>query len=201
MTPRRLYFILLGSIGLLVVGIGALLWFGNTYLHNKSQKLVDAKLDNYTTEELERVYQRANKDLESYRSLGETLSKVLPKEKDQAMAVRELYKIASETNISIESVNFAASTLGQKATGTTKPNASITQAKQVEGIDGVLGIDISISAKGIGTRPIAYNDMITFLQKVELNRRSMMIKEISISPSKSLDGVTFTATLTTFVKP
>lgn len=201
MTPRRLHFILLSGIGMLVVGVAVLLWFGNIYLHNKSQALIEAKLDNYSTEELERVYQRANKDLESYRSLGETLSKVLPKEKDQAMAVRELYKIASETNISIESINFAASTLGQKTTGPSNTASAITQAKPVQGIDGVLGIDISISAKGPGTKPIAYNDMIAFLQKVELNRRSMMIKEISISPAKALDGVTFNATLTTFVKP
>ncbi len=211
MNARKVYFAMITVLVLLIGGIGAILYFGNTLLHTQATKLVDAKLENGASEELERSYIKAGKDLETYKNLGETLARILPKDKDQARAVRELYKIADETSIAIDNVRFPNSTLGQKTpaatstpatTGsTTTPTETITQAKPVDGIQGVQGIDIDISAIGKNGNTISYNNMITFLQKVESNRRSMQVKRITVSPDETRGGVTFAATLTIFVKP
>lgn len=212
MNAQKVYFGLIAILVLLIGGIGTILYFGNNLLQSRANKLVEAKLDSSVSEELERSYIKASKDLETYKNLGETLALILPKDKDQARAVRELYKIADETNISIDSIRFPNSTLGQKiaaapaasgstATPTTPATSTITQAKPVDGIQGVQGIDIDISAIGRSGNTIPYDNMIRFLQGVELNRRSMQVKRMTVSPSETRSGVTFTATLTIFIKP
>lgn len=208
MTAKRLYFILLASMGLLVVGAGAMVYFGYNFMSKSSDSLVNAKLENIAIEEQEINYAKARKDLEKYEDLGVLLRDVLPKEKDQALAVRELYNIGDETNISVDSIQFPASSLGQKpaataggTTPTTTTNSTVTQAKAVEGLSGVLGIDVELTLKPKSGTSIPYDNMIQFLQKVELNRRSMQIKKITVTPDAKNGGLTFNITLTIFVKP
>lgn len=213
MTAKKLYFTLIITICLLIVGAGAMMYFGYSFMKKSSDTLVTAKLDNVAAEEQEVNYLQAKKDLEKYKSLGDLLSYILPKDKDQARAVRELYKIGEETNISVDSIQFPASSLGQKAAATTNattpttnttpatPTTTVTQAKSVEGMTGVLGIDVDITLKPESGNSIPYDNMIKFLQKLELNRRSMQIKKITVKPDAKNGGVTFNVTLTIFIKP
>ena len=199
---------------LLIIGAGAMIYFGYSFMNKSSDSLVTAKLDNIGAEEQEVNYIQARKDLEKYKSLSELLSNILPKDKDQARAVRELYKIGDETNISVDSIQFPASSLGQKApaTSTTTPSTTapttpaptgptVTQAKAVEGMSGVLGIDVDLTLKPETGNSIPYDNMIKFLHKLELNRRSMQIKKITVKPDAKNGGVTFNVTLTIFIKP
>jgi len=208
MTAKRLYFVLLASMGLLVIGAGAMVYLGYNFMSKSSDSLVNAKLENIAIEEQEINYAQARKDLEKYEDLGVLLRDVLPKEKDQALAVRELYKIGDETNISVDSIQFPASSLGQKpatttggTTPTTTTSSTVTQAKAVEGLSGVLGIDVELTLKPKSGTSIPYDNMIQFLQKVELNRRSMQVKKITVTPDAKNGGLTFNVTLTIFVKP
>ncbi len=193
----------------LIVGAGAMIYFGNSFMKKKSNSLVEAKLDSYTTEQKEKTYLQARKDLEKNKDLNDLVAKILPKEKDQAKAVSELYKIASESGITIDKIQFPSSTLGQKAvvaTGTSATQSSstpaaaaavVTQAKAVEGLKSVMGIDIDIYSG----KSMKYDNMITFLQKIELNRRSMQVKKITVTPDLEKNVLSFNVTVTTFVKP
>lgn len=190
----------------LIIGAGAMIYFGSSFMKKKSNALVEAKLDSYTTEQKEKTYLQARKDLEKNKDLNDLVAKILPKEKDQAKAVSELYKIASESGITIDKIQFPSSTLGQKTAvatpGTTQSSSApatpaVTQAKAVEGLKSVMGIDIEVYSG----KSMKYDNMITFLQKIELNRRSMQVKKITVTPDLEKNVLSFNVTVTTFVKP
>lgn len=188
----------------MIAGAGAMIYFGNSFMKKNSVKLVNAKLESFTTEEKEKSYLQARKDLDKYSDINQLADKILPKDKDQARAVSEIYKIAAETGITIDKIQFPTSSLGQKiattagSTKTTDPGvSSVTQAKAVEGLKSVLGIDIEVASAG----GMQYNNMIAFLKKLELNRRSLQVKKITVTPDLSKNVLTFNVTVTTFVKP
>lgn len=210
MTAKKLYFSMIGLLVVFIIAAGAMIYFGTSFMKKSSESLVNAKLDNYAAEEQERNFVKAKKDLEKYKDLSALVAKILPKDKDQARAVSELYKMAAESNISIDKIQFPSSTLGQKVTTPTTgsdaskttttpttPTNTVTQAKAVEGLKSVLGIDIEIASG----KNLKYEDMIKFLQKIESNRRSMQVKKIVVHPDLEKNVLNFEVTITTFVKP
>lgn len=215
MTAKKTYFLLVGLLGLLVISTFVGLYFGNKYMKSSAQSLVNTKLDNIASDAEEQTYLQSRKNLDKYKDLSNTISKVLPKSKDQAQAVKELYRIGDETGIVIDKIQFPSSTLGQKTAAiatptttdknsqatTTPSTPSVTQAKPVTGMPGVLGIDVQIGLQPAYGKSISYDNMIRFLQKVENNRRSMQIKQINVHADPINGGVTFDTTLTIFVKP
>jgi hypothetical protein len=203
MNAKKFHYILIGSLVFLVLATGAVIYLANGLMQKTSDSLVAVKLDILGLDQQEKTYIQARKDIEKYSAVSDTVEKVLPEDKDQARAVRELYQIAGETSINIESIQFPSSTLGQKIAKTpeaaSSAQISISQAKPVEGMSGVLGIDMEVrllSSRG-SSSSISYDNLNLFLQKVEKNRRSMMIKKISVSPD--LKEVNLTVTI--FVKP
>ncbi len=197
MTAKTVNRLLLIVLILVIVLTGGVLFVSNYLMRNSANKLVQAKLDNIGFDNAEQSYLQARQYLEEYAELNEVMQKVLPKSKDQAQAVSELYKIGDETGIKIASVQFPSSSLGQKSTN----SSTVTQAKAVDGMPGVLGIDVSLSLEPASGLSISYDNMISFLQKVELNRRNMQIKQITVNADIVNGGVTFSAIITIFVKP
>ena len=197
MNAKKTYFLLLGLLLASIVGAIAAIFIGNMIMQKSSDNLVKAKLDSIGADTEEQTYLQARKNLERYSTLNETISQVLPKSKDQAQAVKALYQIGDETGIIVSNIQFPTSTLGQKSTAV----GSVTQAKAVTGMPGVQGIDISIELLPASGKSISYANMIKFLQDVELNRRNMQIKQISVNADVINSGVTFKLTLTIFVKP
>lgn len=200
MNAQRLNKLLLGLLLLLILATVGMLGFSNILMQRNANKLVEAKLNNISYDSEEQSYLQARKDLEQYASLNEIMQKILPKSKDQAQAVSELYKIGDETGIVVQNIQFPSSNLGQKSSssGSTK---TVTQAKAVDGMPGVMGIDITVQLAPVSGDSISYDNMISFLQKAELNRRSMQIKQITVYANTEGSGVTFDITLTIFVKP
>lgn len=217
MTAKKTFYLMIGLLGLLVIGAFVGIYFGNKFMKNSANSLVSTKLDNIASDDEEQTYLQSRKNLEKYKSLSETVAKVLPKSKDQAQAVKELYRIGDETGIVIDKIQFPTSTLGQKIAAAATPAAtdkksddttpvtpaapSVTQAKPVVGMPGVMGIDVQIGLQPAYGKSISYDNMIRFLQKVENNRRSMQIKQINVHADPINGGVTFDTTLTIFVKP
>jgi hypothetical protein len=205
MSAKKFNRLMIILLAVCLCGAFAMVYFGNTIMRNSSRSLVDVKLKNVSLDIQEQNYLQARKDLEKYSELSTVIQQVLPKSKDQAQAVAELYKIGDETGILIDKVQFSSSSLGQRtsssSTGTTASSSSVTQASPVAGMTGVLGMDVTISLQPASGKSIAYNSMIAFLQKIEVNRRNMQIKQISVSSDTKNGGVTFQLTLTIFVKP
>jgi hypothetical protein len=167
---------------------------------------------------------RQKKVLATQASSVSTLSFVLPKEKDQARALKEIEAIANQANVTIESVGFPSSTLGSAqtvapkttadttapsttsgtSTGATatptpsKPTKVVSQATPLKDIPGVQSIELSIGAinsKDTSIKGVRYDEMLSLLKLIERNRRTMQIRSIGIGQTETAAGKTYSLTL------
>lgn len=218
-NAKRFRIILTILLILQATGAGALTVYTNVWLTKKSANLVELKLDTVGLEQQQKVNLQAAKDLKNYESTRVLLEKIVPKSKDQAKTIGELLKIAEEIGVTIRTMTFPASELGntiarQTVVGTTPSAAAtnsnaITQAKPVPNIPGLLGIEVSLSQidrkGGSSGDGVTYKQLLDFLEAVEKNRRTLQIKTLQILPFRNATGVvggySLSLTMNIFVKP
>jgi hypothetical protein len=206
---------------LLTIGlIGAVFAFGNRILSQQGSKVANLKLDNQILDEQQLQLRKTQKDVEQYSSFTTVANQVIPQDKDQARAIREILAIAKESNITIKNITFPASTLGDKKTttsSTTEQAATpaptvISQAKPVDGISGVMQLEITISPEltekalvgGEEVTGVSYDDFLQFLEKLESNRRTAHVAQVNVTPqtaTKTAPLIDFTMKLNVFIKP
>lgn len=214
MTSRKVFFIMLGVVGLMGVMVIAAAVFGDLLLHKQSNKLVALKLDNQVIEAQQTSLIQAKKDIQKYSELKNIAKQVVPQDKDQARATREIVTLANQAGVKIASVSFPASTLGQAQPKTTTTDSSstpvaktcstsgtaITQVKPVDGIKDLCQLDITVVSDT--TSPASYARLIDFLNRLEQNRRTAQVSQISIQPdAQNRSGLNFTLTITVYIKP
>lgn len=206
MSPKRMFFVMLGLL-VLIAGLGvATLVVGNNMLQKKSQKLVSLKLENKVLEEQQVALKKAKADVAKNAELEKIAKAVVPQDKDQARAVREIVQIAQDAGIKLKSITFPSSNLGTAVVvtpsgGSTTPSAPVSspvsQAKPVEGISGVLGLEMSIAPDD--TSPVSYKQFLDFLTRLENNRRTAQVTQIKIDPKGN--NIMFALTINIFIKP
>lgn len=195
---------------------------GNNLLKNSSEELQSLKLKDRLLREQQTALIKAKQDIEKYKDFEQIAKGVVPQDKDQAKAVREIVKLAEQSGIQLGSVTFSPSELGGGSSAPSSntnqnpdaPNANtqspststkspVTQAKPVENVPGVYSLQMSIEPDTKKTQ-ITYSQLIEFLQKLENNRRTAQITQIKIEPSISdppSPYLDFSITLNIFVKP
>lgn len=210
MSSKRMYFVMLGIIVLLSLATVATVVVGNSLLENRSKKLNDLKVEDKLLEEQQSALAQANKDIAKYSDLEKVSKSIVPQDKDQAKAVQEVVKYAQESGISIKSITFPSSNLGQKnaSSGTQSSDNSsnnqqaqtspISQAKPVEGIKGVYSLEMTVTNNPTGTD---YYQLLNFLGKLESNRRTAQITQLRITPVKGSPYLQIVITLNIFIKP
>lgn len=212
-NSKTAYMMMLGLCVLIVGIIIATVVVGDSYLSRKSARLTELKLDTEIIDLQQNALIEAKKDIASYSELNNISKQVVPQDKDQARAVREIISVADQSGIGIASVTFPSSTLGKKPaatkqsggsnepqTPTTQPANPLTQAVPVKGLDGLYQLEIAVASDP--AKPASYAKLIDFLERLENNRRTAQVAEIVITPTvgdrKSLN---FTLTLTVYIKP
>ncbi len=207
---------MLGLIGLLVLGSVASIVVGNSMLKKQSNELINLKLENKVLDEQQIALISANKDIDKYADLEKVTKSIVPQDKDQAKSVREIVKLAEESGIDISSLSFPSSNLGTaapKPETTNKPEGSgdspkpatpsappVSQVKAVDGIPGVYQLEITLQSDS--TKPVSYINLINFLTKLEQNRRTAQVAQISIQPKgNDIRELTFTIVINVFIKP
>lgn len=207
MNTKRAFWLMSGLVVLLSgLAIGSAV-MGNLLLQKQASKLYDLKLQNKVLDEEQLALLQANKDVQKYTELEQIAKTIVPQDKDQAKAVREIVKIASDSGVTLKSVTFPSSTLGQSAIKTPGATSSpkvvtppLTQVKVVEGIPGVYSMEITVTSDD--TRPVPYSNFLKFLTKLEQNRRTAQVSTISIQPNtKAADSLSFTITVNVYIKP
>jgi hypothetical protein len=208
MSSRRVHTIMLIAIALtLALSVGTVV-FGNNMLKSKSVKLQELKLEDKVLEEQQASLLQAKKDLEKYKTLEDIAKAIVPKDKDQAKAVREINQLAAASNINLVSISFPSSSLGQKATpakteeGTSAKTEtkSISQAKPVAGINGVYQVAVTLTSDP--SQPITFDQLVDFLQQLEKNRRTAQVSDLNIDPdTKDRNRLTFSLTINIYTKP
>lgn len=223
-TTKRLFYIMIGLVVGLSLVVIAVAVAGNNLLKKEAFKLSELKAQNQVVQDQEIALIQGKKDIEKYKDLNELAKSIVPQDKDQARTVREINRIAAESGIQLQGITFTASTLGQAAPAPAKPaedssggsggsgggtdaapkpaqpaQPSVTQVTPVEGIQGVYALGITITPAA--DQPIPYEQFLSFLEKLENNRRTAHVDNISVNPVEGSDGVTFTLTLNAYVKP
>ncbi len=207
-----MFFVLIGVVALLGVLAVVILIYGNNKLQSQSDTLTELRLEDRLLEEQQTALTRAKADIETYSELENVAKSVVPQDKDQARAVREIIQLAGENGIPIRSITFPASNLGSQPTsrggGTPSSGASqnpaLTQAKPVDDIPGVYSLEMNILPPD--GAPIQYNQFIQFLESLENNRRTASVSRVRIDPARSEDGaqsgfITFRLTINIYIKP
>jgi len=215
MTSKRLHPALIGVISLLLIGLLAGTYGINKMLGTQANKLTGLKAKNQALEQERLSFKKARKDIKTYSGLYKIAQSVVPEDKDQAEAVREIVNIAAANNVNLAAINFPASTLGGNGmaqaggtSGTTKPSASagnsktnsLSQLTPVKSIKGVY--ELPITVEGDPKNPVRYDEFISFLSALEHNRRTAQVSTVSIHPdTKDSNYLSFTLNLNEYIKP
>jgi hypothetical protein len=212
MTPKRVYYVMLGVVALLVIGVLVGTVQVNSLLKTKADHLTDLKLQSQVVSSQQTGLQQAKRQVTQYSKLEVTAKSIVPQDKDQAEAVREITNLAADSGISrLSSVTFPLSTLGGIAGATSSgsgtapattatPKKSLTQLAPVKGITGVYSLQITIQQTNDAAIP--YSQFLLFLEKLEQNRRTAQVSSIILQPDTTHPSlVAFTLTINEFIKP
>jgi len=216
MTSKKLYFILLGVIALLFVGLIAGAYGVNKMLGQEATKLDSLKAKELALQQEQIGLKSAKKSIQQYADLENIAHSIVPEDKNQAESVREIANIAATNGISLASINFPASTLGNKASGSSATSSSsssnasaapaasstktLSQLQSVKNIPGVYQLVITVSSDS--QHPVPYYQFINFLSSLEHNRRTAQVSSITLQPdTKNHNNLSFTLTLNEYIKP
>jgi len=218
MTSKRLHLVLIGAICLLMVGLVGGAYGVNSLLTTRSNKLVGLKAQSGALDEEQLSLNKAKEEIKKYAQLEQIAKSVVPEDKDQAEAIREIVNIASNNGVSLASVTFPASTLGGNKTLATTPGAAATstpssaspagtagsgalsQLTPVKNIPGVYSLPITVTSDA--SKPVPYSQFVNFLSDLEHNRRTAQVTSISLQPSKdNTSTLSFTLQLSEYIKP
>lgn len=220
MSSKKVFFAMLGSILLLVCLCGAGTYFANKMLAAEGKTLYDLKLEQAVLDKQEGALTQAKKDIAEYEELESIARTVVPQEKDQARTTLEILALAKEAGVPIVSVTFPESQLGdiikKKAEAKTDENgeqtapapkpkevqvdSNTTQLTAVTGIKGLYTMEIQVTTDA--EKPVRYAQLLDYLERLENNRRTAQVKNISITPSpENRNLVSFTLTLNSYVRP
>lgn len=213
MNSKKFFFVMIGIIVLTAsLTIGGIV-LGGSMLKKKSAELVELKLQDQLIEAQETALNQAKKDVEKYQELNEIARAIVPQDKDQARTIREIIALAGQSRIQISSIDFPTSTLGNKRPVATAPATSATegaaaapvvqpppsQLTPVKSINGVYEMEISL---GISNKNSTYLQLIGFLERLEQNRRTAQITNLTIQPNNTNRNLlNFNLTMKVFVKP
>src|SRR5438105_3846240 len=117
MNSKRLHMILVASIILLLVGLVAGAYGVNSLLTKRADKLTNLKAKSQALAQEQVSLNQAKKDIKKYADLEKIAGAIVPEDKNQADAVREIVNIAAANNVNLAAINFPASTLGNTPTG------------------------------------------------------------------------------------
>lgn len=206
MNTKRVYFGMIGLVVLTIIFGLASLVIGSKLLSKKAHELENLKLDNAVLDAQQEALAKANKDIQKYADLENIAKAVVPKDKDQARAIREIVQIADQSGISIRSITFPASNLGAPSAASPSAASSksaLSQAKPVQGISGVYSLEMTIVPETIN-RKITYTQFLDFLSRLENNRRTAQVTSIKIDPvttDQKSQQVTFSLVINIFIRP
>jgi hypothetical protein len=210
MNSKRVYYVMLGLVSVLFLAVLIGTVQVNGMLKSKAKELTDLKLQSQVVSSQQVGLQQAKKQVAQYSGFEETAKSIVPQDKDQAEAVREITKVATDSGIArLSSVTFPLSTLGGIAGATSTSSSttpapqskkSLTQLAPVKGITGVYSLQITIQQTSDAAIP--YSQFLLFLEKLEQNRRTAQVSSIVLQPDNVHPNlVAFTLTINEFIKP
>lgn len=216
MNAKRSFFLMCGIVVLLLLGTIGGAYGAQVLLKKESDKLVGLKVKVSALSQQETALKQAKKDIAASTELYNIAKVVVPENKNQAQAVRQIVKLAGDNKIVLDSINFPASTLGSASTAkpstgtaatgavgapaTSGANPSLSQLTPVLTIPGVYDLQLTVTSS---TSSLAsYTQLINFLSALEHNRQTALVSSISIQPDSTNHSLfSFSLVLDIYIKP
>ena len=211
MTSKKFFFLQMGIISLLFILLIASTLVITNMLKTKSNDLVALKAKSGALDLQKEALAKAKKDIQAYDELYKIAKTIVPEDKSQAEAVRQIVKIAQINGVNLATINFPASTLGNGISSVngsgsaTTPvpqtnKKSLSQLQPVKSIPGVYLMQITVNSDV--NKPVPYSKFIDFLTGLESNRRTAQVSNISIQPdANNKNNISFTLTINQYIKP
>lgn len=168
MTPRKLFYIMIGALlftGLLTLGG---IYLADQYLSSESKAISVMKAEDELIGTELISAQRTRDNLEDYSYLDQVTEEILPDSKNQSEVILLINTIGAETGIKTESFTFL---------GTDGQPSEKSQTEPLEGTSSILVFPVNIKFK------TTYGQLINWLDKAEENQRKMQVSQISITKS------------------
>lgn len=200
MKTKQLYYLLISLLVLLGLGFVGVAYGANKIMGSEAAKLSTLRADAAVLDSLQTSLTKNKKDVAKYSELNAIAQSIVPQDKDQAQAVREIVNLANQSGIAkLSSVTFPSSTLGTITPGSSS-NPNLTQLTPVKGMPGVYQLQITVAQDA--TSRVPYGQFTTFLGKLEQNRRTAQVTGITVQPDvEHPDNVAFTLVINEFIKP
>jgi len=204
MKAKQLYILLIVLSVVAVAGFFGVGYGADTLMHGQATKLSKLRADSAALNDQEIALTKNKQDITKYSDLNKIAESVVPQDKDQAEAVREIVNLAAQSGIGkISSITFPSSTLGAAGTGSAasgQTNPALTQLTPVKGITGVYTLKITVTQ--LQSDQVPYSQFTTFLTKLEQNRRTAQVSNITIQPDASNPNmVAFVLIINEYIKP
>lgn len=218
MNARRTHYLLLGLVALLIIGLVGGAYLLNSLLGKQAVQLANLKATAQTLNDQQSGLKKAKQDIATYSDLEKITKQIVPQDKDQAEAVREIVNIAGTAGVTLSSIAFPASNLGaatpsasapasgSSSTTTTSPSAALnakptlSQLTPVPSITGVYQLPITL--QNDQSTAVSYPKFEDFLSRLENNRRTAQVTSIVIQPTTANRNLlTFTLTINEYIKP
>ena len=198
MDSKKVFYGFSALLAVLFAGLFVSVREANTLLTRQSKTLVNLKAQNQAAIDSEAQLAQEKKEVATYADLNTIAKSVVPQDKDQAEAVREIVNLAAQSGIpQLSSIAFPPSTLGGKQIKTSK---GLTQVTPVKGMPGVYQLQITVTQDN--TALVPYSSFTTFLSKLEQNRRTAQVSSINVQPDqKNPNLASFTLVINEFIKP
>lgn len=216
MSSKRMFFLLAFLMVVLMGGMVGGAYAINSMLSKRSTQLVALKARSQALDQEQLTLNNTKKEIQKYSGLEQIAATVVPQDKDQAEAVREIANLAAANHVILGAITFPTSTLGSSLTGATSTTTTgpappvnlnstankLSQLTPVKNIPGVYALTITVQSSSNESQFPLYNNFLSFLQSLEKNRRTSEITGISITPdTKNPDQLSFTLTLEDYIKP
>ena len=176
--------------------------------------MVDLKSKNHMAEAQLSDLEISRKQIEKYSYFKSVAASVVPDDKDQAQAVLDISQMADQSGILLQAITFPTSTLGLKSTSSSSSSSSLTsknaisQAIPVKGSPGLYSLQLTITPRVDPdvpfNRQVTYAKIVDFLRRIENDRRTAQITQLTIQPPSDTSGsnqINFTLILNIFIKP
>lgn len=199
MTAKRINLLLMGALALLIIGLLGATYVVDKMLSSKSLQLANSRAQVTQLSKQQTELVKSKQDIARYTDLEKITKTIVPQDKDQAQAVREITNIASANRIALTTISFPSSSLGAlKAGGANKTNLS--QLTPVSNIPGVYNLQITVANNPNNT--VTFSQLDAFLRGLENNRRTAAVSSLSIQPQANTPGrLVFTLIINTYIKP
>lgn len=215
MNSKRMFYVMIGLLMLSLLATVGGAYLVNARMQTQAKALLALKLRRAVLAQEQDSLTIAKKDVAKYLPLEHIAKQIVPQDKNQAEAIREIVNMAAASGISPTSISFPSSTLGANTplapaaagSAATPPAApvpsasnSLSQLRPVTGIPGVYELEITIQQDA--SRPVPYSQFIAFLSRLEQNRRTAQVTSITLQPSaKNHNALSFTLAINEFIKP